>query len=314
MLAGLAAVACSASDPQNPAATLLSEADELRGLGEHEAAVARYEEAIGLDPELVPAYLGLAISYSSLGNVSEAERYYLIADARAPDDVQIKLNLAGFYYRNRGYDRALWALQKAMDIAPEGDDAALIARLWARVETAQVRANVRQNLLDALVENPEDETTAARLADSYAREAADLLRGGNARESVAVVQEGIESVPEASRSELYYVGAQAHSALGDQETASEWLDKAIELDDSVPSYHLSRAGFLMEAREFEQALAELDIVIELAPASEEAEFARIRRTEIELIQQVPEERLEEYLDDRRDKTSPAKKKKEPRGG
>jgi len=306
-LVGLLASGCVAPEPRNPAAALLEKADELRTQGDLEAAIPAYEEAIAADPESVPAYLGLAIAHSNLGNTAEAERFYLVADAKGPEDIQVKLNLAGFYYRNRNYDRALWALQKAMDIAPEGDEASLISSLWTRVEAAQVRARVRQNLLDTLAESPDDEEAASRLADSYAREAEDLLQGGNTRETLALVQEAMETVPEAHRAELYYVGAQAHSALGDQTTAVEWLDKALGLDDEVPTYHLSRAGFLMDDRKFDEADAELDRVIELAPGSEEAEFARIRKEDIERIKQIPEDRLEEYLNERRAKT-PAKKK------
>ena len=304
---GLMVLACSAPEPLNPAVDLQERADELRASDKHADAVPLYEEAIATDPEHSAAYLGLAIAHSSLGNVAEAERYYLVANEKDPEDLQVKLNLAGFYYRNRNYDRALWALQRAMDIAPQGDDARLISGLWTRVETAQVRARVRQDMLESLSEDPGNETTIAALANGYAKEASDLLQSGNGRESLAVAREAIERVPEPVQAEIYYVGAQAHGALGDKTAASEWLEKAIELDGSVPSYHLARAGFLVEQEEYDAALDELDIVIELAPASEEAAFARIRREEVALMQAVPEDRVEEYLRDRAEKAKARKK-------
>ncbi len=304
---GPLASACAVPEPQNPAAALLQEADQLRTQGDPEGAIPVYEEAIGLDPELAGAYLGLAISHSTLGNTAEAEKSYLLADAKDPEDVQIKLNLAGFYYRNRNYDRSLWALQRALDIAPEGEEARLISALWARVETAKVRAQMRGGLLESLAENPNDEATISALAGSYAKEALELVQAGNGRESLAVAREAMERVPEPAQAELYFVGAQAHGALGDETAAFEWVEKAIELDDGVARYHLSHAGFLSDRKEYEGALDALDMVIELAPVSEEAAFARIRSEEVALMQQVPEERVEEYLRERAEAAKARKK-------
>ncbi len=304
----LLALACAAAEAPDPAPGLQREADALRQRGQYEEAIELYNQAVEADPELAPAYLGLAIAYSSIGDDAEAERFYLVAAAKDPGDVQTKLNLAGFYYRSRNYDRALAVLQEAMDIAPEGDEATLISGLWTRVESAQVRARVRQNLLEGLQQDPDDAEIATQLADSYAREANDLLQSGNAEESHEVVLEGMNVVPEQHQAELYYIGAQTRSAHDDQAGALEWLDRAIELDDAVPGFHLSRAGFLIEAREFEEALVELDRVIELAPNSEEAEFARLRREDVERFQQIPEDRLEEYMNERRGTPPLAKKK------
>ena len=45
-------------------------------LGQHQAAVAAYEEAIQLDPRLAAAYLNLAIEYRRVGEATKAKRYY----------------------------------------------------------------------------------------------------------------------------------------------------------------------------------------------------------------------------------------------
>ncbi len=310
LLAALSISACAADEPENPAPDLQRQADDMRAEGRLQEAIALYEQAVEADPELAPAFLGLAISHSSLGNDAEAERFYLVAEAKDPSDVQTKLNLAGFYYRGRNYERALQVLQKASDVAPGGDEAQIIAGLYSRVETAQVRANMRRGLLDTLAENPGDEEAAARLADVYAKEAADLLQAGNADASLAVLREGLGATPEIMQAELRYVGAQAYSVQGDSASALEWLNAAIELNDDAPSYHLARAGFHIEQKEYDEALDELDRVIELDPASEEAEFARIRRTDVARFQEVPEGEVEAYLEQRRKKVSPAKKKNE----
>ena len=45
-------------------------------LGQHQAAVEAYKEAIQLDPRLAAAYLNMAIEYRRVGEVTEAKRYY----------------------------------------------------------------------------------------------------------------------------------------------------------------------------------------------------------------------------------------------
>ncbi len=69
---GLLALACTAPEPPSPAVDLKERADELRTGDNPAAAIPLYEEAIEINPE----------------------------------DIQIKLNIAGFYYRNRNYDRS----------------------------------------------------------------------------------------------------------------------------------------------------------------------------------------------------------------
>jgi tetratricopeptide (TPR) repeat protein len=292
------ALACSSDDAVDPE-PLYRQAEELRLAGQLDDAIERFQETVAADPEYGPAYLGLAQVYSALDDQAEGEKNYLLAVAMAPDNLSAHLNFAGFYYRFRNYERALQVLQQAIEVASTDEDSALVSSLWTRVEAANVRVTVRRNLLDELAESPGEETVIARLAENYADEAADLLQGGNEQAALAVVAEGMQAVPEEAQAGLYYAGAQAQGALGNDERGFEWLQKAVELDGSVPVYRLSHAGFLMDRGELDEAMTELDRVIELAPGSEEAEFARIRKADVERMQQMSAAELQEYLEQRR---------------
>lgn len=291
-------LACSSDDSVDPGPAY-RQAEELRLAGQLDQAIVRYREAIAADSEYGPAYLGLAQAYSALDDQAEAEKNYLLAVALAPNNLSAHVNFAGFYYRIRNYDRALQVLEQAIEVASTDVESSLVSTLWTRVETASVRVTVRRSLLDELNENPGDEALIARLTENYAAEAADLLRGGNEQAALAVVQEGMQAVPEPAQAELYYVGAQAHGALDNDELGFEWLAKAVELDGTAPLYRLSHAGFLMDRGELDAAMGELDRVIELAPGSEEAEFARLRKADVERMRQMSEQELEAFLEQRR---------------
>ena len=76
------------------------------------------------------------------------------------------------------------------------------------------------------------------------REASDLVQAGNARESLAVVREAMERVPEPARAELYFVGAQAHGALGDETdfyASSQITDAARALCSVVADVEIDQA-------------------------------------------------------------------------
>jgi tetratricopeptide (TPR) repeat protein len=64
------------------AAKAYAEAQELSWAGQPEAAIAKYKEAIRLDPELGRAYSGLAALYSNQGKREEAAEYYRLALAK----------------------------------------------------------------------------------------------------------------------------------------------------------------------------------------------------------------------------------------
>jgi tetratricopeptide (TPR) repeat protein len=61
------------------AARAYAAAQELQWAGKYQEAIAKYEEAVKLDPELGRAYAGLASTFANLGRRDEAEQYYQTA-------------------------------------------------------------------------------------------------------------------------------------------------------------------------------------------------------------------------------------------
>jgi tetratricopeptide (TPR) repeat protein len=64
------------------AARAYAEAQELTWAGQADAAIAKYREAVALDPELGRAYSGLAALYANQGKRDEAAKYYELALAK----------------------------------------------------------------------------------------------------------------------------------------------------------------------------------------------------------------------------------------
>jgi tetratricopeptide (TPR) repeat protein len=76
---------------------LYDEAVDLFGDGNHDAAVAKYREAIALDPAYVDAWHGLAMAYNELGRHADAIEAGKKLCELAPDDILAHTSLSRFY-------------------------------------------------------------------------------------------------------------------------------------------------------------------------------------------------------------------------
>lgn len=91
--------------------------------GDYPAALAHYRAGVEHDPGLIKAYVNLAEVYAALERPAEAE-HALAQAARAPGLTLERLtaddltNLGIVQMKLRQYDRALWALSKAVSIDP----------------------------------------------------------------------------------------------------------------------------------------------------------------------------------------------------
>ena len=76
---------------------LYDQAVDLFGDGKLDDAIARYREAIGLDPAFVDAWHGLAMAYSERGRHDDAIEAGRKLCELTPDDILAHTSLSRFY-------------------------------------------------------------------------------------------------------------------------------------------------------------------------------------------------------------------------
>jgi tetratricopeptide (TPR) repeat protein len=76
---------------------LYDDAVDLFGDGKLEAAVAKYKEAIALDPAFADAWHGLAMAYNDMGRHEDAIEAGKKLCELTPDDVLAHTSLSRFY-------------------------------------------------------------------------------------------------------------------------------------------------------------------------------------------------------------------------
>jgi tetratricopeptide (TPR) repeat protein len=102
------------------AAHAYANAQELQWAGKFEEAIAQYEQAVKLDPELGRAYSGLAALYNNLGRRDEAERYYQTALSKIDrmTDREKYRTRGAYYLFTRNSTKAIEELQALVDKYP----------------------------------------------------------------------------------------------------------------------------------------------------------------------------------------------------
>ncbi len=172
------AIACAQAQGEGEAATAILHAyrgDALRELGRIRAAVAAYERALALDPDLAHAIGNLGLTLQGLGEHERAlelcERACALSVGAGPDSARPWIGLGTLRRREGLLEPAMEAYGQAHERDP--NDAALktlIGSVWSEV------GDLNQAMLwyeQALALEPERIETRCALADSL-REAGDL--------------------------------------------------------------------------------------------------------------------------------------------
>ncbi len=112
-------------------------AEQKQWLGKTGDAIAAYEKAIELDPNLARAYAGIAVRYASQGNLAEAEKYQQMAMARMDRmSARDKYKMRGTYDLNARHDQRaldeLRALAKAYPSDSAGQQSLSLAYFYRR--------------------------------------------------------------------------------------------------------------------------------------------------------------------------------------
>lgn len=84
-----------------------------------ELAVIHLEEALRLEPDTVKTLFTLAKGYAAVGEFKRSKETYLKVIELDPRHEGACQDLAGFYYREKNWDKALEYLQRAKEVNPD---------------------------------------------------------------------------------------------------------------------------------------------------------------------------------------------------
>ncbi len=255
------AVLALTPDPGDPAQALLrAEAlvtlgDVQRLSGDLEAAVSSYNQALQVNPTLIPAQIGLGLVAVGQGNWGVATSYFQTAASfpGGQDDPMAQFWLAEGLLRQGNYAGADAAYRRALELQPVFPEAYLgLAQLQrargdigAALETIEIALQQRGDYAEALLFQGKlfqelGRTTRAkaaydasirangRIAETYYRRAMLLMQTGREDRAIRDLQRAIqlqENFPEAH----YWLG-RAHYARGRLQPALQSFRRALEFN------------------------------------------------------------------------------------
>ena len=215
----------------------------LSANGRYEDAATQHEYVRRLTPDNFLAYNDLAITYTYLNRVEEAENAFLRSSELRPDASLPRRNLGRLYLRQNEYDKAIASLEEALALN-EGDwmawnylghalywnnDRAQANSAWQRlIELAEEQLEINPRLLTALTLS----------ADAYAASG----QSENAKNRLdQLADEPVETVI------VWYFMGRAYEMLGERSNAFEYIERALQ--SGFDPYMVNQDPWLRDLRE-----------------------------------------------------------------
>jgi tetratricopeptide (TPR) repeat protein len=124
MLAMASASAANEVKAKNAAITkVFDEGVALSNAGQHDQAIAKFNEAIAIIPTCYNCYNNIAFSYTAKKDYASAETAYKKSIEVKPDDAAAYVGLAGIYFNTGKAADAKPLVEKAVSIDPSNSDA-----------------------------------------------------------------------------------------------------------------------------------------------------------------------------------------------
>jgi tetratricopeptide (TPR) repeat protein len=197
----------------------------------------------------------LASFYESRKRKDDAEKQYLKAVELAPaEDIVPLLNLGAFYARQKSYEKALDALQKASAI--KKDDVNVIMNI-AALHFDFAKLDAAEAVVDSILAKDKGHIGANFLKARLYLAKKDF---NNALERLELV---LLDQPE--NSTAHYFKGLCLIGKGDLELAKGSLLKAVELNPRLVDARLILADFYLRARDKDLARKQIDSVLEILP-------------------------------------------------
>jgi len=181
------------------------------------AAERSYRRAIGLDPTYATAHQWYAELLATMGRFDQALAEIRLARRNDPLSLIIRVAAASIYYFGRRYDQVIEECRQVLDMDPGFLPAHqyLAAAYEQKGMYAEARAAGRR---------------AARVAELRNAHALAGLKGVERRRLVELIRR-----PQPGKDPSYVV-ATVYAALGENDKAFEWLDRAYQERDSTLAY------------------------------------------------------------------------------
>ncbi|MGE3956786.1 MAG: tetratricopeptide repeat protein [Vicinamibacterales bacterium] len=124
VLAMASAAATKEAQAKNAAITkVFDEGVQLSNAGNHDAAIAKFQEAISIIPTCYNCYNNIAYSYTAKKDMANAEAAYKKSIEVKADDAAAYVGLAGIYFNTGKAADAKPLVEKAVSIDPSNPDA-----------------------------------------------------------------------------------------------------------------------------------------------------------------------------------------------
>jgi tetratricopeptide (TPR) repeat protein len=249
LLAGVTVAAQTGPD----ADALFAMGVRLHQAGDVVGAIEAYEAALEKDPERVDARSNLGAAFAGLGRYDEAIRHYQAVLARRPDQVAVRFNLALAFYKADRVAEAAEELERVVGQEP-GNRSALLLLADCLAQMGNDAGVV--SLLSPREDELKDDRLYAYLLGNALLRRNELLRGQ------AYIDRLFQGGETAQARLLMGV---AHLRREDYRAAVPDLQRAVDLDPSVPAAHSLLGRALMGTGRRDEAVQAFKRALETNP-------------------------------------------------
>ncbi len=243
--------------------------DQLLEAGKPAEARTEYEKALaGLEPEPAARLRArIADTYMAEGNYAAAREQYQQALPHIPAEEQayVFLQTATSYEKEDNQAAARAELEKAIPLLPAEDQGKLLLRIARSYDAAGDRANAVATLERALTLRPDDPELLTVIADLLSREG----RESEAEAYLARMPAGAEVPPDM----LLNQGIR-HYNENEMEQALTAFDRVVQQDPAMADAYYYRGLAHIAMQHNDQARADLEKYLDLAPDGAHATEAR----------------------------------------
>ena len=238
----------------DPRATFDSAAIDLRQ-GRWETSEPKLIEAWKKNPSDITPLKTVVAKLQQDGHVDQAEKFLKDLDQATPNDENVQLLLASFYYFNKRMPETEKILEQVRQSAKDSNGQGALATFYLSTGQKDRAAQQLKSIVDS---NPKDQVNAGRYAELLASD-------GKRAEARAVLEKGLK----ANGSDPLLLTMLGTLQIDDQQfdAAANSLKAAINIDRYSPNALIQLARLQLMQGNAEQAKASISDALQRSPSS-----------------------------------------------